>query len=372
MSRLGSLKLRLPSCFYVLADPPDETGNETLHVISERRRIKLKGHAFREFHRSVVPLLDGTHTVAEIEAELADVFEAADLEAALELLVQHGILEDVMQQSEPKSAVRLEPQLNFFREVAPDGIAAQRRLEQATIAVLGLGGPGAVAARALAGAGVGRVICIDHLPVAETDVYLSSSYSSGDIGKSRASVLACHISAGDGPGRVETNEDVLETDADVEQAVAGADFAICAADAAQATLFYRLNRVSLQTGLKWIACRSSALEVVVGPTVHPGETACYMCYRMRSVACADEPGEELAFQRFLDRRKCDDAGRRENLCFAAGITGNLLALEVFKALTGVGSLATRGRIVVFNPLEMLMEKHVVLRKPWCPACLAPV
>jgi hypothetical protein len=28
----------------------------------------------------------------------------------------------------------------------------------------------------------------------------------------------------------------------------------------------------------------SRLEVIVGPTVVPGQTACYLCYRMRAVA----------------------------------------------------------------------------------------
>ena len=51
MSRLRYQRPRLPSYFYVLSEPPDSRGEEVLRFVSERRRIKLKGHSFREFQR---------------------------------------------------------------------------------------------------------------------------------------------------------------------------------------------------------------------------------------------------------------------------------------------------------------------------------
>jgi bacteriocin biosynthesis cyclodehydratase domain-containing protein len=88
---------------------------------------------------------------------------------------------------------------------------------------------------------------------------------------------------------------------------------------------------------------------------------------MRAVACTENSEEEFAHLRFLDRRKRDDSGRRENLVFGVGIVGNLLALEAFRALLGVPAAAS-GRVIVFDFMESTSKKHVVLRKPWCPAC----
>jgi adenylyltransferase/sulfurtransferase len=113
---------------------------------------------------------------------------------------------------------------------------------------------------------------------------------------------------------------------------------------------------------------SAAFEVTVGPLVAPYETACYLCYRMRAVACADEPEEEFAFQSFLDRRKRDDSATRENLVFGTTTAGQLAALEVFKELSGVVAPSTKGAIVVFDLIKLATTTHVVLRKPWCPAC----
>jgi molybdopterin-synthase adenylyltransferase len=134
-----------------------------------------------------------------------------------------------------------------------------------------------------------------------------------------------------------------------------------------ANVLYRLNRACLKAGLRSTTGSTSAFEGIVGPTVTPFETACYLCYRMRAVACSENPEEEFAHLRFLDRRKRDDSGRRENLVFVPSIVGNLLALEAFRVLLGLPANAS-GRVIVFDVLEATSQKHVVLRKPWCPAC----
>jgi adenylyltransferase/sulfurtransferase len=124
----------------------------------------------------------------------------------------------------------------------------------------------------------------------------------------------------------------------------------------------------LRSRTKWISCSVSGFEAVIGPTVDPSETPCYLCYTMRSVACAHNPEDEFAYQQFLDRRKRDDSDTRENLVVGHGAVGNLVALEAIKALTGMLAPASLGRIVVLDLLRLTSTPHVVLRKPWCPAC----
>jgi bacteriocin biosynthesis cyclodehydratase domain-containing protein len=88
---------------------------------------------------------------------------------------------------------------------------------------------------------------------------------------------------------------------------------------------------------------------------------------MRAVACTENPEEEFAHLRFLDRRKRDDSGSRENLVFGPAVVGNLLALEAFRVLLGLSASAS-GRLIVIDFVETTSQNHVVLRKPWCPAC----
>jgi bacteriocin biosynthesis cyclodehydratase domain-containing protein len=360
---------RLPTHYYVWSEPPDESGDEVLFFASAQRRVKLKGHSFREFEQYVVPLLDGRHTFQEIAESVADVFDADDLAAGLRLLADQRLLTDTEDRSPPSELPEfLAPQLNLFHEmnINPDEI--QLRLGRATVTVMGLGGAGAAVALALAAARVGHVRCVDSLPVGGADSYLSNVFSTADDGELRATVVARRLAITAPEVSVTVHTSRPENDDEVFALVEGSDFVINCLDAGDSSLVYKLNRVCLRAGIKWTSCALSGPEVVVGPTIHPSKTACYLCYKMRAVACAGNPEDEFAFESFLDQRKQDDSARHENLVCGVGIAAGLVSLEAVKQLSGAFSPSAVGKIVVFNLLDLTSSKHVVLRKPWCPAC----
>ena len=372
MSIFNMKKPRLPSHYYIRFEPPDSSGDEVLFFTSERRNIKLKGRSFREFLQVVVPILDGQHTLEEIEAEVSAQFSPNDLEQCLQLLAEHNLLRDSDQDILPADLrTQLEPQLNFFHELNVSPYETQKRLMNATVAVIGMGGAGASVALSLAAAYVGTIRCIDSLAVAPSDPYLAPTFTREEIGMSRVEIISKRIAAISPRVKVVAHVDPLETDADVIEAIEGSDFVVGCVDAGLTSLFYKLNRACLQLRIPWTSCAVSALESIVGPTIYPFETACYLCYKMRMVACVENPEDEFSFQRFLDRRKQDDSGKRENLVFAVGSIGNLVGLEVLKTLTGVVAPSALGRIVVVDVLNLTCTKHLVLRKPWCPACFSP-
>jgi molybdopterin-synthase adenylyltransferase len=365
-------KPRLPTHFYIWLEPPDRQGDEVIHFASARRRIKIKGHSFREFQQLVIPLLDGRHTLPEIEARVAEVFAPKDLEAGLELLAQHELLEDADQSTlSEELKERLAPQLNFFHEMNMNPEEKQARLMKATVTVLGMGGAGAGVAKGLAAAGVGQMRCVDAWPVTAADTYLSPVFSPADVGSQRALVVAEKLAASAPEAKVTTHAEKLESDDDVIGVIKDSDFVINCLDPGQSSLMYKLNRACLKSKTIWTSGALTGTEVVIGPTVRPFETACFLCYKMRAVACAGNPEDEFAFETFLDRRKQDDSSRLENLVFGAGLAANLLSLEALKVLIGDLSPSASGKIVVFDLLSLNSSKHVVLRKPWCPACFKP-
>jgi adenylyltransferase/sulfurtransferase len=362
-------KPRLASHYYVRTDPPDERGDEVLHFISETRRLKIKGHSFREFQQAVIPLLDGAHTFDDIAREVSDVFDPDDLVAGLTLLADQQLLEEGEQDSRRQAEATLRrPQHNLLLDLGADPHAVHARLQQATVAVVGLSGAGAAATTALAAAGVGTFRLIDGSPVSAADPYLASEYGASSVGLPRVDVLAQRLAASAPASSISSFVGPFNSDDDVATAIGNAEFILCATDLGQSSLIYRLNRVCLAAGVRWLAVTPAAFEVTVGPLVIPYETGCYLCYRMRAVACAEDPEEEFAFQSFLDRRKRDDSASRENLVFGTQMAGQLAALETFKALTGIASSPARGAVIVFDLLTLATTRHVVLRKPWCPAC----
>jgi adenylyltransferase/sulfurtransferase len=342
-----------------------------LYFVSTHRRVKLRGRSFREFILNVVPLLDGRHSLEEIHSEVGDLFNAEDLNACFDLLAQNGLLEDAADLSLPADLQeRLRPQLNLFHDVSPEGAALQDRLTTSRVAVFGLTGTGAVTAASLAAAGFGTVRCIDDGTVTPADTYLSTTFDVADTGAMRCQAMCRRMQRSAPQVRYESVADKLANDDAVAEAVAGCDFIVNCMDEGNISLAYKLNRVCLKTGQPWISTAAAGLEVSVGPTVYPRVTACYLCYRMRLVACADKPEAEFDYQSFLDRRKRDDSSRHANLVFGIGIAGQLAALEVMKALSAAGQPATTGKLIVVDLRDLSSTKHVVLRKPWCPACFA--
>lgn len=362
---------RLPSHYYVWSEPPDESGDESLHFVSGRRTIKLKGHSFREFERRVIPLLDGKHTLEQIGRKVEDIFALCDLEAGLDLLASQNLLEDgPIDEATPDLGGRLTPQSNLFHELALDASEIQRRLHEAKVTVFGLSGAGAIVADGLAAAGVGTIRCLDSETVSAADVYLSSGFCASDIGMKRLSVVEHRLSSRSPATAFESDTSDLSSDEEVARAIEGTDFVICCLDIGQSGLIYKLNRACLKSDTRWISCTLSGSEVIVGPTVHPHTTACYLCYKMRIVACAGNPEDAFAFEKMLDRRKQDDSSVRENLVFGTGLAANMIALEALREVVGLSPVPTLGKVVIFDLLDMSSSKHVVLRKPWCPACFS--
>lgn len=151
----------------------------------------------------------------------------------------------------------------------------------------------------------------------------------------------------------------FQSDDDLAAALDGVAFAIAVAP--PESLLYRLNRVAMRTALRWSAghCRNHA--AVLGPTVEPGRTACYLCYQMRAVACSPDPTS--AFARL---QAPEDKAITVNTA-AEGLLGHLLAQEAVNVVSGLAAAST-GAIVTIDTITMTSQRDVVLRVPTCPVC----
>jgi bacteriocin biosynthesis cyclodehydratase domain-containing protein len=363
----------LPTHYYILYEPPDDRGDEALQFISQRRRIKVKGTMLREFRNEVLPLLDGRHSLAEIQSLVAGSLPPGAVTTALTLLEEQNLLIPDAPDEDSVAPGHLAPQLNFFHELGLASHAVQQRLSRAKVSVLGLGGLGSLVATGLAAAGVGQLRLIDDLPVRESDGLYSPVYRAADLGNGRAQAVQGAIERRFASVAVDIVESRIDTDEQMQAATEGADFVACCVESGQSAYRYKLNRACGAARIPWITCVAAGFEGVVGPTVRPGETACYLCYTMRSVAAARDPEADFNFQQFLDGHRTDDADRRENLGFSAGLVANLAGLEILKALAQFGPCQTNGAVLVMDFLQASLKRHVVLRNPRCPVCfpLAP-
>jgi molybdopterin-synthase adenylyltransferase len=358
----------LPDCFLTWTEPPDDRGDEVFRIVSWRRSLTLKGHSFREFDREVVPLLDGRHDIDTIAEEVSDLFDRPDLEAALAMLEAQGIVTDGAA-SDADPPAHLSPQLAWLGEAAPEGRQAQGRLTAATVAVFGAFGPGAAAARALAAAGLGRLIIVDPGRVGPSDPYFSPLYRAEDAGRPRAEALAESLAALAPETGIAAHPERPADAAAIGALIETADLVLCCLESGELNLALKLNRACREARKRWIAGSLEGTELVVGPGF-PGtaDSACYMCWRMREVAGAANPESRFALERRLDRLQADLSHRRENLAPGADIVGGMLAAEAISLLTGSAEPSLDERLLVVQLPGLRQSKHSVLRKPGCPVC----
>jgi molybdopterin/thiamine biosynthesis adenylyltransferase len=218
--------------------------------------------------------------------------------------------------------------------------SAQRRLEAASVLVVGAGALGSPVATYLAGAGVGRLGIVDDGDVELSNLHRQHLHFTPDLGTPKAASAASKLAflnpeivvepyrAAFAPAMVEGQDLVVDcTDSFATR------YAINAACCARATPLVEAGVVGL-TGLVMV--------------IRPGETACYRCAFPREPAGA--PG-------------CAEAGI---LGPAAGVVGSLQALEALKLLAGLPTLTDAFLQLDLAALDVL--RVTVARRADCPDC----
>jgi molybdopterin/thiamine biosynthesis adenylyltransferase/rhodanese-related sulfurtransferase len=118
--------------------------------------------------------------------------------------------------------------------LAEVGNAGQARLASSSVLVVGAGGLGCPVLQYLAGAGVGRLVIVDHDRVEETNLHRQPLYGMGDIGTAKALAASATLRRFNPGIEVDVIVERL-TPQNVERLVAKADLVVDAADSFAAT-----------------------------------------------------------------------------------------------------------------------------------------
>lgn len=145
------------------------------------------------------------------------------------------------------------------------------------------------------------------------------------------------------------------------------DCLLVAVDAARLSARHWANQAALATGCPAIFVDVASTEAVVGPTVLPGETGCYLCFRMRHLATRDAFTEAMAHERDLDEAREPVSDRPSFPGLAPMALGALLA-EAFRLLFGPLHPDLANAVLVIDAIEATQVRHEVLRQPDCPQC----
>lgn len=204
------------------------------------------------------------------------------------------------------------------------GLAGQERLSRASVLVVGAGGLGCPVLQYLAGAGVGRIVVVDHDRVEETNLHRQPIYAMADIGKAKADAAAVALRRFNPQIRVEAVVARL-TPQNVSPLVSAADVIVDAADSFAVS--YMLSDACLVAGKPLVSAS------VIGLSGYAG------------VFCGGAPSYRAVFPEVsVDGATCATAGV---LGSAVALLGALQAHLTLHLLLGLEP-SVLGRIVTFD------------------------
>lgn len=226
-----------------------------------------------------------------------------------------------------------------------DVAAALDRLAQASVAVLGLEAHGALVARELADAGVGRLLLAD--PNAEAEVARALARDGLELRTS--------------DGAAVDREAVFEIVGDAQLAIVCWDRGLGAAA-------HWANEAAVEHDVPALFSELHGTKTFAGPLVLPHRSACWMCFRMRSLACESDFERAMAYEEHLDRARTSRLVERPLLPALAGQLASLLALEAIKLLVKLDQPKLAGKVIEFDGVASELHAHPVLAEPACSVC----
>lgn len=314
-----------------------------------------------EEERGLIEALDGASSTDDLVARFGD----PATNAMAQMLELH-LLEDAADDEAVPAGERerFDRQLRYFSDVSADGPTpseAQRRLREARVAVLGVGGLGGRTAWELACCGVGELRLIDGDLVETSNLDRQIQYVEADLGRRKVEAMAERLRAFNSATTVEATFGRIESEAELAEYIAGADVVIDAADWPAHEIEFWCNAACFAAGIPYIAMSQLPPLVRVGPLYVPGMTGCYACQDIRYRR--EYPLYDTAIAQ--RRAKSSPAPSLGPPC---GVIGGLVAMDVVHHLTGLAEPATLGVGYTFDLRTMEIEREPIVPEPACPVC----
>lgn len=236
----------------------------------------------------------------------------------------------------------------YARQLALRGFtdAEQKRLDAATVLLVGLGGLGCPAAQYLAGAGVGRLVLNDFDTVRISNLHRQTLYGDALVGERKLSAAAQRLGEINPEVSITVVDQRLD-DPGLNEQVRDADLVLDATDNFATRI--RINAACVMHATPLVSGAAAGLDGQVG--VYPCDRTgpCYQCF-------AGDADDELG--------DCEAEGI---LGPVTGVIGSMMALEAIKLITRIGRALT-GQLLHFDGRIAEWRTLRIGRSANCPTC----
>jgi bacteriocin biosynthesis cyclodehydratase domain-containing protein len=343
-------------------------GLEVLHLDDGRFQLRSDFVALELSGESAVELVEKAFAALKHPLSFQEIslllpsYRPASLRTQLEILVREGVL--VAAPSHLDSGNHTFCALLDEMGLGADNTVAT--LSASKVAIFGLEAHGAYVAQILADAGVGHLVLADPFAFKPDHFPLTPVREAEAVGTSRELAVAKLIArsglevrtAGPGPFDRERVRALSE----------GCRMLIVAWDRGFHAAYHWVNEAAIELGVPALFSELRATTSYAGPLFMPGRSACWMCYRMRVLACEQDFDLAMAYEEHLDRKREPSLAERPLLPTLPLQLASVLGLEALKFLIRLNQPTLVDKVLVFDGLLGEARNHPVLVVPSCPTC----
>lgn len=229
-------------------------------------------------------------------------------------------------------------------------VAAQERLKQARVLIVGMGGIGCPVALYLAAAGVGELQLLDFDTVDASNLQRQILFADADVGRPKTTAAAERLRLQNPHVGIREIRVLLNAE-NAAALIADADLVIDGCDNFATRHAVNAACVAMRKPLVSAAAIGLGAQLAVFDS-RQADSPCYRCLY------ADTPEAEAG---------CTESGV---LAPVVGVVGTLAATEAVKLLTGVGATLF-GKLWLWDADALTMRTLAVPRDPGCAVCGQP-
>lgn len=230
------------------------------------------------------------------------------------------------------------------------GMGGQRRLKEASVLVIGVGGLGSPAAQYLAAAGVGRLGLVDFDVVSESNLQRQVLYGSASVGQRKVEAARTRLADLNPEIQIDVYDRVFDR-ASAQEIAGGYDLLLDGTD--NFPTRYLTNDLCVMLGIPNVYGSIYRFEGQV--SVFDGRDGpCYRCLFPEPPPPGSVPS-------------CAEGGV---LGVLPGVIGSLQAAEALKCILGIGE-TLKGWLLLYNALDASVDRIRLRKNPDCRVCGQP-
>ena len=241
--------------------------------------------------------------------------------------------------------------------------AISRRAASASVVFIGLPTHQVQLIEILARAGLGSVLLVDAQPP-----YAGEARAMGAPQARSRQDLVREMLAPRWPMTRFVSAAATLTKQTAADLVADSQLVVVSVDRAMSATRHWINRATLDAGIPSIYADVRGHRAELGPLVLPDKGPCYMCWRMRAIACEEDFDSAMAWEEHFDAVRAPPGIGRPELPNLSPWIASVLGHEALAAILGIAQPRLSGAVLTIDGLELTQRVDHVIPHPNCPAC----